>query len=638
MFLNASYNAWAYVIGVLILFIWFVAKKTLTWKSLGDFWKLFFGFSVGFTFFVWGLVFIKASLIYSFVADIFWLIFIIAKNKKSSSSSLSVKQNTLKQTKYKAIVFVLLLSIIYIIARGLYLYIFEPKGIHNLDYLVHLNAIQKIFLNNKFSLNLVHVHPLFTVFAYVPFYHLVFGGGLFATLPNAVYANLYLVESVVLFVFVQIIMFILYKYTKNWYASFLASVISLFIFDLDGAYTVYFLIPQTLVSILGFYLLVWVLSKGKAVYTSPKFWLFALLLIPAHLLVGTLWFIIILFTVIFLEAKSNSLVYLTFAFFIGLILGAYLKFFNFIKLFTFIAPSFMEARKGDYITYTFFELINTILLNYSLFVAILLLVGTIYLIFYKNYKYKVASLVLTFVFVLLAGNFLYVHKLFVIFHYLVILIIAIIFKFIFAKNKLKDNKDLVHSTNSFGQVFLKGIVVILVLINGFIGLRTQFVEYSKRESYYNGKYYLVLPFEYNLADSLNKVAFGNNLEKKYIDNNCIFVSNPVTMFFVDGLSLCDSLHGYAAKPLYRQIIYLALKNNNPSALYKIPELSEYKHVYVVFTPRTVEWLKTFSVENLNDFKFGIWTLTQDKWQGIECPRFKGELVIKSQNYCVYRLR
>ena len=601
------FNTLTYITGIIILGIF-----VLLTFDINKFWLLFFTFSILHTLCTWLFIQLGISFKFLFALNAILLVFLV----------WLVKYKNIKLQIGKNLVYGLLLSIVFGITRFMYINTFAPQGIHNLDFLVHLNAIIKFLLNNKFALNLVHVHPMFTVFAYVPVFHIVFGGALYTLLPKAIFSNLYLVETAVFWVFSLVVMLILYKLTKNWFVSFLVASISLFIFDLDGAYTVYFLIPQTLVSILGFYLFSLIFIYGPKVYKRLIFWIAVTLLIPMHLLIGTLWFSLIVFATIFFEISSKFAITLTFAFFSGLLAAAYFNFFNFLKIFTWLFPKFMLSRKGDYIVYSFTTLVNKIVLNYSLFIAIILLFGVIWLIFTNKYKHNVLGLSLLAIFVLLASNFLYVHKLFVIFHYIVLLVLAVIF------NKILKNVP----------QFAAWLVFLMFFANGIISLNAQFSEYAKRESYYNGKYYLVLPYEYNLAQDLNILAFGKSLEHKKIYNQCIVLSNPVEMYFIDGLSLCDSLHGYVAKPFYRQILYLVLRNNNMEPLAKISELAEYKHIYLVVTPRTIEWLKKFSIENLNDFKFGIWTLTTDKWQTINCPVLNAKLVKKAQNYCIYQVR
>lgn len=479
------------------------------------------------------------------------------------------------------------------------------------DNIIHNVIIKEIFVNQKYSLNIVSLNPSITIQSYLPIFHLIFG----PTIASGGMINSIISYSILETFFFLLstfwIFFTIRKISRNNFVPVFASLLHMFMFERISAYTSFFLLPQTVAGVWAFIIISRVIHKKRleiitilnlvvCIFTHFYIGPMSSLLVVIILLLGSIkWLpaLIPKFTFIFI-----FLLFLTYIF--EITSGFDLSF-----LYEYLFSDY-DTRKSEFLFTNAASLMNSILLSAGA-ISIPILLSSLSTIFSKNKMLPTLSTILFLVICLIGFNFPYGTKLFVIYHYLLILIVA------FGWKKIS------LSAKTF--LYLATLTIIL------IGLSTNLVvsSWEYKKTLFNQKQ---VEYVTNIETDSAKYIFSNYNDSKYI-----VISNPITMTVTESLTLTTSPGGIFATAESRIQIWKFLNGDISSGEFKhfILERFPSKEILVIYNPRTEQWAAR-DEEYIKGFSNLIWKPYYKTTKSCENMQFEyKELLYVRENACMF---
>lgn len=500
---------------------------------------------------------------------------------------------------------VLLITIAFFITQFIFRYGVDFRTTLNLDTLHHLTGMKEIFLNSQIKLFLTDINPTFTVATYLPLFHYIFGTPVYiATDLRDTLLSFNVLESL-FSLFSAFCVFLGVKHiTKNGVAATVGAILHLFAFESFGAFTSFFLLPQTIAAIFGF--MVWSYVTGSKKVNYLLLGLASIILILSHFYIGTVAVVFLGITLLIKSYKKEMLWVLRISVFLlqGLFALSFLYSVNVSSLGDLIFSDY-SSRLSELVTLDNVQILNVLFRSFG-FLGLFSIVLIVFSLFSKNWKLLAASLCGTLILFLIVIDFPYSNKLLVLEHYILILILA-------SSVSILGKKI---NAVSLGLVFILMIGLVFNLSLNIRPYKDIFTQDDIVE--------LVSENDYKVSRKLSKYP------KELV------VSDPMSMHVLEPIADIRTTGGIFTSSKKRIAIWKYLRGDIKKAEF-IKSIGD-ENLIIVYTPRTFLWLNS-DQKFIDGYGDNIWHPVYNNIRGkcrIEQLRI-GKAKFLNEDYCIFTL-
>lgn len=551
------------------------------------------------------LIFFLDSLIYQiqYVSLIFYLLSSVVLYLLALSLLKDpVKQSSNSPTAPPKIAEILLVFMMFITSRAIFWKSIPFYTTLNTDTFTHLTAIKGIFINHNLSWNLTRISPSFSVFSYLPVFHLITGPVLAAVgYRQMIYSiNIFdisfgLLSGLGIFYILR---------NKGFIVALIGVALHFFMFESISAYTSFFFLPQTLAAFLGFIL--FADSPQTRRLDFPTI-LYLSVIVLTHFFIGTI--IALLFFMMYLMTRQYSPRYvgiLILCFFILLsasIITGKLDLYEIVNIFF----GSDTARDSEILKVTNLDMWTSLLEILGVFI-----VPTAFMVlfspFRKNSFLIFVSATLIFLLATILSGLPYAGKLFVLLHYFLILL--------FAESLTAVMKSIQEVTPAFIFTALFVMALIPNLLYSTQKYKTIFTQ--------SHQYILANQTDIELIDILTDLKKGK------------LISDPLTSTILEAQSAHESFGGIYTSLQKRIEIWLFLNESTTKDTF-IEQLNlNGINGYVIIAPRTLQW-KDETQKFIIGYANLIWQPESSLHSSCDSFNSLGTLVYSSNTACVFEL-
>lgn len=455
----------------------------------------------------------------------------------------------------------------------------------NIDAYQHLTGIKEIFLNNNIVFQLSDASRTFTLTTYLPIFHYIFGlpihlGGAFD------YIQSYRIIEVSFTIFASLLLYSgIYKITGSKLIAVTGSILSTMAFESYGAYTSFYLLPQTFTTLLGISTLFYLLTTRRI--SLPLTLSVVPILILNHFFVGSIITFLFVLTILYLHFDKQLSLIITLSMIILIIVVAVsdIVSLNILKTVGDIYPDFLQ-RESELVQLGSIDFLNSLFRSFGPISIVLTLLVPLSALSKDKYI-KLFGLLFLIVAVLITIKFPYSNKLLQITHYIGVIFIA--YQFF----KFELQKSIIALSLLF--VILTGLIFNLSITT------SKFIEiFGNKGSIILGN------FERDIAKEINAAVNKSDY---------ILISDPLTMHLIEPFILGKTTGGIFTDKNIRVQIWRIFNTNitDKEALKveksKLQALIPNKRLVYLSTLRTELWAKN-NQEFIEGYGNQVWKIPQ----------------------------
>ena len=454
----------------------------------------------------------------------------------------------------------------------------------NWDLYEHQTLVNLIHTDH-FNFFTSHISDTFGFNSYPPVFHTVMAISQFSALSPIESLEYWNIVSFFHLLTVSFASYLFaYAITRRRVIAFLSCVIGTFAFESVMAFTAFFLLPQTLTTVLCIFALAQLFSavhqQQKTSWWTALFWIFALIL--NHYVIGGLAAVLYLTAFICQRYPRTWGWWMrTFPFILAIVV---------VMTFGVIASYFVNfgsINQGEAASYIFSlsDKLNFLQRTYGYALFIFLPIGIYAILRHAKLQTQYALLMTMGFIAILLSNFPYVFKFYTLGSFFFHLIMAIGIWAILEKITSRFLRYI-------GMILLVGLLVILLIVNSV---------YWKHGLYSGSEYRHVS------QDDLQAMNF---ILTHYPVNNTLLISDPATQYIFSALTRAHSDGGVFASTAMRDAVLLATKSEPAQAAQELSTIDtkiedHAKYRLFIVSGRLFQWSAATQVQQ-HSFDYNQW--------------------------------